>query len=470
MFVFQITFTILSCIPLINTILDDDILYDIKWQSELNSPTELRNNFIITSKRKETYSCVLPTLESINTKSTETILLNEIEPLIEKLHSKKQCTYRLDPYWTYELCHGIHVRQYHESKIADKRTIHQEYFLGYYHSNNQDIITTIDNEQVLKIHYKTINNRVIPMLPIRYTDGTQCDINSNRPRETTVFYICHENGNNGVINFQEVSSCQYEMTVASSWICNLPEFSPTESNRHTINCYPQENAPQKPRNLKKLEYEQEQLLSKQGEGAQFTMTSADGTTFIISYRYVNEEKVNDIVNNDVKSSENEQLSSNENILEFVEGFFSGRDCLTGGSGWWRYEICYGKHVIQFHEEQGTRTTIQLGTWNYEKHVEWINTNPKKKSDSDYKQRQYVSLYYTDGDVCELTQMPRVVEVKLRCLTKENKSHVPIMYLVEPESCSYVLGIESSVFCDLIDFTDEDGIPDYDELIKHFREQ
>jgi hypothetical protein len=26
------------------------------------------------------------------------------------------------------------------------------------------------------------------MLSVRYTDGTQCDINSNQPRETVVFY------------------------------------------------------------------------------------------------------------------------------------------------------------------------------------------------------------------------------------------------------------------------------------------
>lgn len=26
------------------------------------------------------------------------------------------------------------------------------------------------------------------MLPVRYTEGTQCDINSNKPRETIVYY------------------------------------------------------------------------------------------------------------------------------------------------------------------------------------------------------------------------------------------------------------------------------------------
>ena len=41
-------------------------------------------------------------------------------------------------------------------------------------------------------------------------------------------------------------------------------------NRHTINCYPKENALQKPRNLKKLEDER-QISLKKGEGAQFTV-------------------------------------------------------------------------------------------------------------------------------------------------------------------------------------------------------
>ena len=37
MLFFQLIFTIISLIPLTNTILDDDILYDIKWQPELTS-------------------------------------------------------------------------------------------------------------------------------------------------------------------------------------------------------------------------------------------------------------------------------------------------------------------------------------------------------------------------------------------------------------------------------------------------
>ncbi|CAF4761772.1 unnamed protein product [Rotaria sp. Silwood1] len=54
---------ILCLIPLTNTILDDDILYDIKWQPELTSPIELDNSYLFTSKRKENYLCALPTLQ-----------------------------------------------------------------------------------------------------------------------------------------------------------------------------------------------------------------------------------------------------------------------------------------------------------------------------------------------------------------------------------------------------------------------
>lgn len=124
------------------------------------------------------------------------------------------------------------------------------------------------------------------MLSVRYTDGTKCDINSDKPRETAVFYgkliilvirneiffplVCNDKGHEGIINFQEVSSCYYELTVTSSKLCNIPSFSWVEANRHTINCYPQENALQKPRNLKRLEIERD-VLSKKSEGAQFTV-------------------------------------------------------------------------------------------------------------------------------------------------------------------------------------------------------
>jgi hypothetical protein len=102
------------------------------------------------------------------------------------------------------------------------------------------------------------------------------------------------------------------------------------------------------------------------------MTSADGTTFIIAYQYANDDDLDELTEAAARELTNKVTQAtppveqtgrnNEEVVrqqplgnlgtdvdrEFLEGFLSGRECLPGGTGWWRYEICYGKHVIQFH--------------------------------------------------------------------------------------------------------------------------
>ena len=85
------------------------------------------------------------------------------------------------------------------------------------------------------------------------------------------------------------------------------------------------------------------------------MTSADGTTFIISYDFVNPKDVADLTNT-INAAVTKSLpekpdtppSGQLNYRDFLERFLAGEQCLTGGTGWWQYEFCYGKHVLQFH--------------------------------------------------------------------------------------------------------------------------
>lgn len=43
-----------------------------------------------------------------------------------------------------------------------------------------------------------------------------------------------------------------------------------------------------------------------------------------------------------------------------------------GSGWWKFEFCYGNKVEQYHEERGgTRTTILLGKFSLNHHKTWL---------------------------------------------------------------------------------------------------
>lgn len=40
--------------------------------------------------------------------------------------------------------------------------------------------------------------------------------------------------------------------------------------------------------------------------------------------------------------------------EVVKEFLRGEHCLFGGTGWWKYEFCYGKIIVHAHVEQVLR--------------------------------------------------------------------------------------------------------------------
>lgn len=136
----------------------------------------------------------------------------------------------------------------------------------------------------------------------------------------------------------------------------------------------------------------------------------------------------------------------------------GKNCLNGGTGWWKYEFCYGKSVEQYHmEKDGTKTSINLGYFIKSKHMEWIENNPKKRP-KPLGQRTQLSHLYSDGTVCDKTGKARQTEVKLKCL--ENASlHTVSLYLLEPKYCEYILGVESPLICDILARADENGLID-----------
>ncbi|KAK6055458.1 glucosidase II beta subunit-like protein, partial [Cooperia oncophora] len=132
------------------------------------------------------------------------------------------------------------------------------------------------------------------------------------------------------------------------------------------------------------------------------------------------------------------LANNRLIVEdTVNRILSGRECIYGGEGWWRYEFCYGKTVLQYHQEpNGERTEILLGTFD-----EKVQSSPKKYNN----QVTQISHLYVKGDICHELNAHRNVEVRLRCKTADHSSLAISIALAEPNMCQYILTLESERF-------------------------
>jgi endoplasmic reticulum lectin 1 len=151
------------------------------------------------------------------------------------------------------------------------------------------------------------------------------------------------------------------------------------------------------------------------------------------------------------------FSTSPNDLSVVESFLAGKTCLTGGSGWWKYEFCYGKYVKQFHVDKlGGTSTIMLGTFDEDIHKEFLISHPEKRPKPKAQRRQLIH-FYSKGSMCDKTGRPRQVEVALKCLENAQSPSAVSLYLLEPTTCNYVLGVESPLICNILNKVDEDGL-------------
>uniref|UniRef100_A0A2D4I2F1 Endoplasmic reticulum lectin n=1 Tax=Micrurus lemniscatus lemniscatus TaxID=129467 RepID=A0A2D4I2F1_MICLE len=233
--------------------------------------------------------------------------------------------------------------------------------------------------------------------------------------------------------------------------CSLDRFRASPVN--DIFCQSMPGSPLKPHKLEHLEQQQEMMKmpfrrakeeeinsAKEEKISSFHKPVAVGTSQLLTVGTTHISKLTD-----------EQL---------IKEFLSGSYCFHGGVGWWRYEFCYGKYVHQYHKDkENGKTTIVVGTWNKEEHLEWAQKNVARtyhQKDDDLQTVKMVSHYYGNGDVCDLTDKPRQVTVRLKC--KESDSpHAVTIYMVEPHSCQYILGVESPVICKILDTADEYGL-------------
>ena len=170
--------------------------------------------------------------------------------ILEQLFATQSCAYRLEHYWTYELCHGRYIRQYHEEREG-KNVKLTEYTLGKYDAETLAKDIERARQQATegagagrrKPLKKKIDTLTLPYYELTMTDGTVCDLNG-QPRITHVNYVCYPAGKHEVrpsgavlsivtsdlriifqiYSFKESSTCEYDIIVLSPTLCNHPDY------------------------------------------------------------------------------------------------------------------------------------------------------------------------------------------------------------------------------------------------------
>lgn len=102
----------------------------------------------------------------------------------------------------------------------------------------------------------------------------------------------------------------------------------------------------------------------------------------------------------------------------------------------------------------------LGYFNEDIHKKWLTENPQKRP-KPVQSRTHLTHFYQGGSLCDKTGEKRQTEVKLKCLENSPSSSKVSLYLMEPQTCQYILGVESPLICDILSKADFDGlVPKY----------
>ena len=120
-------------------------------------------------------------------------------------------------------------------------------------------------------------------------------------------------------------------------------------------------------------------------------------------------------------------------------------CVVKVAGWWIYELCWNKHVRQFHQngQQVVETEYFLGKGPSYRLLDGATEELYYGESSLHG--PYVSTTYYNGTECDLSGRERQVEVRVMC-SKDNEEEDPFIEVSEPETCKYAVTLTSPSFC------------------------
>ncbi|KAI9028964.1 glucosidase II beta subunit-like protein-domain-containing protein [Phycomyces nitens] len=225
------------------------------------------NNFMMMSTYGQPFLCTIPNVDAEGDKEKRQRQIKEhmkqenthgsIERGLQLLEPlSKGCLYfTLHGYWTYEYCHGQHVRQFHEERIAqgengqpDTKREGASFYLGLYPGTTEssDLVQKNTVKQGTNIQQRSKSTPETSLhhvgdkryLVQKWGGGTQCDI-TKEPRTIEVQYHCDLQVHDRITMFQEIKTCQYQIVISTPRLCDeLVLSSQSQSETYPIKCDP----------------------------------------------------------------------------------------------------------------------------------------------------------------------------------------------------------------------------------------
>ena len=181
--------------------------------------------------------------------STVCELLGAHVPAVHQLNGT--CMHRQDGWWTYTLCIGRHLKQYHDedgTRVAD-------HLLGVYDWQYGEVLDVPEHGSIVSatldpllpsdLHVSTspitAGEAAKPALVQMYTQGSSCDM-TGEARQAEVRLTCNKQAHAQLQSVREVRTCQYEAVVASWLACKQPALAALQPDMakesHQVLCVP----------------------------------------------------------------------------------------------------------------------------------------------------------------------------------------------------------------------------------------
>jgi endoplasmic reticulum lectin 1 len=271
--------------------------------------------------------------------------------------------------------------------------------------------------------------------------GDLCDL-TKKPRVTEVRFVCDQAMLHAFESISETSTCNYQVIIHTSMICEHSDFTAETLVSRKALCVGLDTAPLKPNQLVALEEqlatEADLRIAEQEEAQRIAdaqhadhLAKEQAKKGQVASGQVVQPKDEPVVANLAKEEAQPTMNAKQMkaaAKQLLSRFFQGKQCFSGGKGWWQHEFCYMKHVKQVHfNPDGSRVEVLIGKWDMDLHIDKI------EAAGGHKSKNSMTHYYGNGDNCQEIDAPREVRVKMMCSTSLTGTQVALS-LHETSTC------------------------------------